>query len=97
MSIVRIACHELESFYLGDLTAVEKGLSINNLSKKQNRTKFKNPDNLNNAKEELQKIAANYQQISGAKSIAPHLKLDNSNKSISFNFLVSGVQKLCNS
>ncbi|MEZ4607316.1 MAG: hypothetical protein R2865_11095 [Deinococcales bacterium] len=27
-SIVRIACHELESFYLGDLHAVEQGLSL---------------------------------------------------------------------
>lgn len=95
-SLVRIACHELESFYLGDLLAVEKAFSLNNLSKKQDKTKYRDPDSLTNAKEELKKIVQNYQTVSGSESIAPYLKLDGSNKSTSFNFLISGIQKLCN-
>jgi len=95
-SLVRIACHELESFYLGDLLAVEQGLSIANLSKKQRKEKYRNPDNLANPKQELQKITnEEYQPISGSKAIAPHLKLDDSNTSTSFNALLSGVKKLC--
>lgn len=31
-TIVRIACRELESWYFGDLKAVEKGLELSNLS-----------------------------------------------------------------
>ena len=34
-AFVRIACRELESWYLGDLTAVEAGLGIKNLSRLQ--------------------------------------------------------------
>ena len=36
-TIVRIACHELESFYIGDLKAVEEGLGVRGLSKLQNK------------------------------------------------------------
>ncbi|MCF8057603.1 MAG: DUF4276 family protein [Desulfocapsa sp.] len=42
--LVRVACRELESFYLGDLAAVEKGLGIKGLLKKQQGKKFRNPD-----------------------------------------------------
>lgn len=95
-SIIRIACHELESFYLGDLEAVKQGLNISNLPS-QNNKKYRNPDNLANAKQELQRITnQEYQAISGSKSISPYLKLDNSNQSTSFKILLSGIKKLCN-
>ncbi|VVH63956.1 hypothetical protein BSPWISOX_2438 [uncultured Gammaproteobacteria bacterium] len=96
VSIVRIACHELESFYLGDLLAVEQAFGLDNISKKQEKNKYKDPDNLSNAKQELKKLVSNYQPISGSKLIAPCLNLGNNiNKSTSFNTLLSGVQKLC--
>ncbi|CAC9426422.1 hypothetical protein BPUTSESOX_187 [uncultured Gammaproteobacteria bacterium] len=95
VSIVRIACHELENFYLGDLSAIERAfderLSLNQASKK-----FRNADNLTNAKQELQKITKKkYQPISGSRAIAPYLELNGDNTSISFNMLLSGIQKLC--
>ncbi|WXT99660.1 MAG: hypothetical protein Ctma_0364 [Catillopecten margaritatus gill symbiont] len=97
LSLIRIACHELESFYLGDLQAVKKGLNLNSVPS-QTGKKYRNPDNLSNAKQELiQNTGKLYQPVSGSKLIAPHLKLDGSNKSISFNFLISGIQKLCDS
>lgn len=97
VSLIRIACRELESFYLGDLLAVEKGMDmgIASLSKRQNKKKFKTPDTILRAKEELQKIAKTYQPVSGSRNISKHLKLDDSNKSISFNFLIAGILKLC--
>ncbi len=95
VSIVRIACHELENFYLGDLSAVEQAFN-KKLSLSQTSKKFRNADNLGNAKQELQKITnKEYQPISGSKAITPYLKLDGSNTSTSFNMLLSGVKKLC--
>jgi hypothetical protein len=41
--VVRIACRELESFYLGDLAAVEQGLDIAGLIKKQNKSLYRDP------------------------------------------------------
>jgi hypothetical protein len=92
---VRIACHELEAFYLGDLNAVEKGLNIKELGKLQVKQKFRNPDLLSNAAEELKKVTSlKYQKLSGSKSIVPFLNLDGLNKSTSFNILISGIKRL---
>ncbi len=95
VSLIRIACHELENFYLGDLLAVETGMGIANLSKRKNKKKFRTPDTILRAKEELQKIAKTYQPVSGSRNISKCLNLDGNNKSISFNFLISGIRKLC--
>jgi hypothetical protein len=95
-SLVRIACHELESFYLGDLAAVEIGLELKGLAKRQTIKKFRTPDKLENAAEELEKITQHsYQKLSGSKRISPHLKLDGSNTSKSFAMLVCGIQRIC--
>lgn len=94
-TVVRIACHELESFYLGDLAAVEKGLNLTNMSEQQNRRKFRDPDSLGNAAQELKKLTGGkYQKILGSRSIGPFLRLDGTNKSHSFNVLLSGIKKL---
>ena len=92
--LIRIACRELETFYLGDLTAVEKALHISGLAAKQNSKKFRDPDLLGNAAEELKTATKKqYQKISGSRAIAPYMNLNN-NKSTSFNMLISGVKKL---
>ena len=52
-TVVRVACHELESFYLGDLRAVDKGLKLGTLSKLQNKRKYREPDSLSNPAQEL--------------------------------------------
>ncbi len=97
MTLIRIACTELESFYLGDLNAVEQGLGISNLAIKQQKKKYRTPDKLSNASEELQKLTQRkYQKVSGSRAIAPHLKLDGSNHSHSFNVLLTGLKKLMN-
>jgi hypothetical protein len=90
-AMIRIACHELESFYLGDLHAVAVTIGPQNLAKKQNSAKYRNPDRLNNAAQELKRIAKNYQKLSGSRSIGPALSLDE-NKSQSFNQLIAGIK-----
>jgi hypothetical protein len=56
VTLIRIACTELESFYLGDLNAVEQGLEIANLAKKQLIRKYRTPDSLSNAAQELSNL-----------------------------------------
>ena len=94
-SVVRIACHELESFYLGDLKAVEKGLSMSNLQQHQDNRKCRSPDSMPNANDSLEKITKlRYQKVAGSRAIGPHLSLDGSNLSHSFNALISGISRL---
>jgi hypothetical protein len=93
-TIIRIACRELESFYLGDLAAVEAGLNLPGLSSKQRRKAFRTPDRLKNAAQELAKLTNNqYQKLSGSRRIAPFLKLDGTNASHSFNILLAGINQ----
>lgn len=92
--LVRIACHELESFYLGDLAAVEAGLDVKGLSARQNKRKFRNPDHLANPSVELKKLTrGTYQKVAGSRSIGPHLSLTG-NRSKSFNVLLTGIRGL---
>ena len=97
VTLIRIACTELESFYLGDLNAVEQGLEIDNLAKKQQTKKYRTPDTLSNAAQEISKLTnKKYQKIAGSRAIAPFLKIDGSNKSHRFNRLLDGINKLIN-
>ncbi|MBD3805793.1 DUF4276 family protein [Sulfuricurvum sp.] len=93
--LIRIACHELESWYLGDLQAVEKGLGVGGLSKLQEKQKYRDPDILGNASEELVRLSKQtYQKKAGSRAIAPFLNLDGRNKSYSFNLLVDGIRDI---
>lgn len=93
--IVRIVCHELESWFLGDLKAVEKAFNLNNneLGKLQNKNKYRNPDKIINGKEELRKLIPYYLPNTHAGIIAQNLDLQN-NKSVSFQVFIKTLQNL---
>jgi hypothetical protein len=89
---VRIACRELESFYLGDLRAVESGLGIRGLAARQNKAKFRDPDLLAAPARELEKLTGNrYQKFAGSRAIAPHLVLE-APRSRSFRHLLQAIR-----
>jgi len=93
-TIVRIACQELESFYLGDLQAVDHGLETNNLSRLQDKRKYREPDNLAKPARELMALTKNiYQKVSGSRAISRHMNLEN-NRSHSFNVLIKTLEQL---
>ena len=93
-TIVRIACHELESFYIGDLKAVEKGLGIKGLARLQDKKKFREPDRLSNPSQELIRLTKNrYEKVSGSREIAKHMNLTN-NISHSFNVFLKGIERI---
>ena len=90
--LVRIACHELEAWYFGDIDAlnVAYGVDLSNIKRKR---RFRIPDEIVNPKKELMKLLPEHQQIAGAKKIAPVLNIEN-NASVSFQMFVKGVKKL---
>ena len=92
-SLVRIACHELESWFLGDLAAVAQAFGIRKLAEQQQNRKYKEPDKLANASEELEKLVKDYRKVSGAKKIAEYMNI-NKNSSGSFNCFVNAVKLL---
>lgn len=95
-TLVRIACRELESWYIGDFKAVEDGLGVSGLARHQDKRKFRNPDILNNAYEELSKVTnGKYQKVSGSRAIGPYLDKSR-NCSKSFQVFVTGIEAVVN-
>jgi hypothetical protein len=68
-TLVRIVVHELESWFLGDLAAVGSAFDQPKLAESQRNRKFRNPDALANAQEELKRLVKGYQKVSGALHI----------------------------
>ncbi|HRU06352.1 MAG TPA: DUF4276 family protein [Candidatus Brocadiia bacterium] len=96
-SLVRIACRELESWYLADLAAVERGLQIGGLAARQREKKYRQPDGLSNAAEELAKLTKRqYQKVGGSRAIGPYLDVSNT-RSASFAAFVDGLKRIARS
>lgn len=92
--LIRIACRELEAWYLGDLDAIQQAYPQFNADKYKRRSKFRNPDNLN-ASHELARILPGFQKSQTARKIANYLSLDR-NISTSFNNFIKGIKRLIN-
>ncbi len=93
--LVRIACHEIESWYLGGLKAVEQGLGVAGLARQQNKRQYRNPDDrvVKPAKELVDLTKGKYQKLAGSREIGSYLDLDN-NQSKRFQVFVSGLRRL---
>lgn len=91
-ALVRIVCREIESWYLGDLEAVETALQIEGLRNLQGKSKYRNPDGIQCPSRELKKVTKNrYQKVGGSRLIGEHLRIDNS-RSTSFKHFIRGVR-----
>lgn len=77
------------------MEAVETAYNLkpNTLSKHQNNRKYRNPDQLNSAKQELKNLVREYYPATHSKKIAPYLSLTD-NKSKSFKVFIQGIQNI---
>lgn len=91
--LVRIACKELESWYLADLSAVQKGLQVDGLEQLQNKRLFRTPDTVVSPSRELRRIAPTYQKVGGSRAIGPYLDPNNA-RSTSFSVFVASIRRL---
>lgn len=92
--LIRIACHELESWYLGDLAAVEQAFSLQGIARQQDKEKFRDPDYLGNPVQELTALTASrYQKISGSRALGRCLRPEH-NRSQSFQAFVCGLRRI---
>jgi hypothetical protein len=92
-SLVRIVCPHLEAWFLGDLSAVADAFEVPGVLKQESKAKFREPDALANASDELRRLVPAYQKISGARAIAEHMDVE-ANKSASFRAFVAGVRRI---
>lgn len=92
-ALIRIAVHHLESWVLGDFRAVALAFDKPNLVSMSVNKKYRNPDVLANASEEMSRIIPGYQKVSGAREVSKFIDPDNNN-SPSFNTFLKGVKDL---
>lgn len=92
-TLLRVACRELESWILGDWTALAEAYDKRDLSRQERKAKFRDPDALGNPVQEIRRLIPDYQKRDGASRIGKLLKPER-NKSRSFRVFCSGVQRL---
>jgi Domain of unknown function (DUF4276) len=82
---IRIACEELEAWYLAQPNALARA----GVLKKRIPNKFQsnNPDNIRQPKEHLRRLAHDLGQIAMARKIGPHLNCDDRRSKSYFHFL----------
>ncbi len=89
---IRLVLQELESWYLGDLEALEKAglLSAAVRDALERKAVLRNPDTIGNAKQMFKSTVAGDGQIALARRIGPHLSLKD-NRSRSFQAFVEAL------
>lgn len=89
--LIRIACRELESWYLGDREAIAKAYP--EFEKNKHKAKFRNnPDSITKPSKLLNDAIRSFQKGVACKKIPPYMELEK-NSSHSFNQLITGLRK----
>lgn len=92
-AIVRIVCKALETFFVGDWSAVAQAYQKPALAANHRKAKYRTPDQLGSPSEELERALHGYQKREGARRITPLLDLQN-NRSNSFNVLIRSLREI---
>jgi len=92
-AVVRIACRELESWYLADLEAVALAYEKPTLAREAGKPRYRDPDAIDSPSQELRRILPEYQKIEGSRRIGALIDPDNQ-RSRSFHHLVSSIRRL---
>lgn len=91
--LVRIVCYELESWYWGDLDAVEKAYPKFRAGNYRNWRKYRVPDDIVKPSKELERLIRDFQKGAASRLIPNHMNI-RSNKSKSFQIFISGVEEM---
>jgi len=91
-SLVRVACQELESWYIGDPDAMAEAFGDARLSSIGARAIYRDPDSVRQPSAEIRKLVPSFQKVSGARRMASKLSIDR-NTSKSFQIVMKSLAK----
>ena len=91
--LIRIACQELEAWYLGEPDALADAFKKESLRRIGSRARFRKPDAVHYPARALSRLVPQYQKISGARALAGRLTREG-NRSPSFQAMLDGVERL---
>lgn len=95
-TLVRIACQELEAWYLGEPSALAAAFHHDDLRALGARARFRDPDAVARPALELRTLVPGFQKVSGARRMAHHLTREH-NRSRSFQAFIQGINGLARS
>ena len=93
-TLVRLACQELEAWYLGDLDALAAAFEEPRLCGPAMRKRFVNPDSWEKPSLEVQRVLPQFQKGQGARRMGVALRDADESRSRSFQVFVAGVRRL---
>lgn len=91
-ALVRIACQELEAWYLGEPDALADAFGDETLRGLSAKAIYREPDAIQQPSTELERLVPEFQKISGARRMAAHLSKER-NTSRSFQVLLGGIER----
>jgi hypothetical protein len=91
--LVRIACQELEAWYLGEPDALAEAFDMEKLRALAGRAKFRDPDAVQKPSVVIGRLIPSFQKVSGARRLARYLTRER-NRSTSFQALIEGLEPL---
>ncbi|WP_419186179.1 DUF4276 family protein [Rohdeia mirabilis] len=92
-SLVRIACQELEAWYLGEPDALADAFEQESLRGIGKKARYRDPDAVARPSDELERLAPAFQKVSGARLMARHLTRER-NQSRSFHATLDGIGQM---
>ena len=95
-TLVRIACQELEAWYLGEPAALASAFENERLGDLGAKARYRDPDSVVRPSAEIEGLVPEFQKVSGARRMAMHLTREG-NRSRSFQVLVEGIDRLSES
>ena len=90
-TLIRIACQELEAWYLGEPDALAEAFGDESLRNLGRKARFRDSDSVPRPHEAIERLVPEFQKVSGARRMAPHLSRER-NKSTSFQMFVTGIE-----
>ncbi len=95
-TVVRLACQELEAWYLGDPQAVADAFAQPSVRDLGNRARYRDPDTVQQPAKAIADLVPTFQKVSGARAMAMHLTAGR-NSSRSFQVFFDGIRRLAES
>nr|WP_261313145.1 DUF4276 family protein [Burkholderia dolosa] len=92
-TLIRLVCQELESWYIGDLVALEAAFPDCRVDTPALRKKFLEPDSWQKPSVELKRLIPTFQKLSCARLMASTLRGEG-NRSRSFQVFLDGLRRI---
>ena len=89
--MVRIACQELEAWYLGEPDALADAFGSEGLRRIGRKERYREPDAVARPSEAVERLVPEFQKVSGARRMARHMTRER-NRSTSFRVFMAGIE-----